>query len=199
MEWIFLFAIGAIGAVIWSAIRGAGWRTSSGGNQTRLYKGSRITVFESDGGWKYCIADPDDRTPPYFSDPYSSQEAATHEAMVFMDGGESRYQTKRESRQQKISEGIPERVAKEIERYDKIKQSVVRVLKTPTTKITSLQNLSKSLTVRIRASDHLHGQMARADADEGDFQRIGNIILDYSAMKRDVDGAIASAPPRSDN
>lgn len=170
MEWVVLIAIGAVGAVIWSAIRGAGWRTSSSGNQTRLYKGSRVTVFESDGGWKYCIADPDDRTPPYFSDPYPSQEAATHEAMVFMDGGESRYQTKREIREAELEARSIEAAASAPAFCAEVYREVEEFHQSGKFTLTKLRPLKKKVSREIEALknsyQHLYSEGNQLQADD---------------------------------
>jgi len=76
-----------------------GWSASEAGNQTRTYANQRVTVFESDGGWKYCIAHLGEDDDPYFSDPYETQAAAKACALAFLDGRDAPFQTKRETRE----------------------------------------------------------------------------------------------------
>jgi conjugal transfer/entry exclusion protein len=87
----------------------SGWVVSSNGNPTREYLGQRITVFDADHGFKFCIADPVDGDDPYYSERYDSLEAAKYEAMAYMDGGPSTHQTtkaKREDQSLAVSRDI---------------------------------------------------------------------------------------------
>ncbi|MAZ85996.1 MAG: hypothetical protein CME90_20720 [Hoeflea sp.] len=63
-----------------------GWAISENGNPTMVDGQIRITVFPQDRGWKFCIADVDDRNDPYFSDVYSSEVAAKEEALAHLRG-----------------------------------------------------------------------------------------------------------------
>lgn len=67
------------------------WELSENGNPVQIAGSSRITVFQQDRGWKYCIADINDRKPPLFSDPYDSQETAMHEALAHFRGEPPRH------------------------------------------------------------------------------------------------------------
>lgn len=59
---------------------------------------SRITVFQQDRGWKYCIADINDRQTPHFSDPYGGQQMAMDEALAHFRGEPARHATVNEDR-----------------------------------------------------------------------------------------------------
>ena len=63
-----------------------GWVISENGNPTMVDGQIRITVFPQDRGWKFCIADVDDRDDPYFSDVYSTEVAAKEEALAHLRG-----------------------------------------------------------------------------------------------------------------
>ena len=195
MEWVIFIAISALAAIVWLSIRGAAWRTSMTGNKTRIYKGSRVTVFESDGGWKYCIADPHDRDPPYFSDPYPSQEAAIHEAMAAMDGARSKYLTKRETREQSLLCAADEIVSAEQVRLNKAKVSVARVLNGTTTKATTISNLQKHLATRARASDHLHSQLIKAGGRDDHMDTLAGVTKEYWEMKWQIDKLMDDRTP----
>jgi len=67
------------------------WDLSENGNPVLITGSSRITVFQQDRGWKYFIADINDRKPPLFSDPYNSQEAAMDEALAYLRGAPPRH------------------------------------------------------------------------------------------------------------
>lgn len=65
------------------------WRTSSRGNATTTISGARVTVFESDGGWKYCLADPTEGGAPYYSQVFETQDAAKGAAIAHASGDAS--------------------------------------------------------------------------------------------------------------
>lgn len=67
------------------------WDLSENGNSVLVVASSRITVFQQDRGWKYCIADINDRKPPLFSEPYDSQEIAMDEALAHFRGEPPRH------------------------------------------------------------------------------------------------------------
>lgn len=62
------------------------WSVSENGNPTRVIGATRLTVFQQDRGWKYCIADVNDRREPFFSQSYASEQAAKNEAMADFRG-----------------------------------------------------------------------------------------------------------------
>lgn len=76
---------------------GGQWKVSQNGNPTMVVGGERITVFASDDGWKYCIADEsardDDEYEPEFSDPYETVEAAKYEALAVINDRPSRHRS----------------------------------------------------------------------------------------------------------
>ncbi|ASP98505.1 hypothetical protein CN138_09485 [Sinorhizobium meliloti] len=84
------------------------WALSENGNPTQIYKGKRITVFEADSGWKYCIAHPEDRREPYFSEAYETLDIAQSEAIRHMERLPSLHRSlpeqRRELRRQKEDE-----------------------------------------------------------------------------------------------
>jgi len=161
MGWIVLFAIGVVGSVIWALMRG-GWRASSNGNQTRIYKGSRITIFESDGGWKYCIADPSDQTPPYFSDPYPSQTETTASCLALIDGYGDPNKTKRELRYE-AEDARNARWAEDAAAiYDKCKSQIDAMISSGDYKLTGLRSIQKNASRQVDrtryAYQHLYSQ-----------------------------------------
>ncbi len=79
------------------------WGVSLKGNPTVVIDGKRITVFASDEGWKYVIADEiarddDEYELPDFSLPYETEEEAKYEALAFIDDRPSRYRSITEQR-----------------------------------------------------------------------------------------------------
>lgn len=75
----------------------AGWAVSENGNPMLIEGSTRITVFQQDRGWKYCIADIEDREEPYFSEAYSNEREAREEALAHLHGEPSEHQPLSES------------------------------------------------------------------------------------------------------
>lgn len=69
------------------------WTVSENGNPTLVEGSTRITVFQQDRGWKYCIADIDDRDAPHFSDAYATEREALEEALAHFRGEPSRHRS----------------------------------------------------------------------------------------------------------
>lgn len=70
------------------------WSRSPAGNPTGIYRNRRLTVFEQDGGWKFCDAKVEDDDEPYFSGAYDSVEAAKYEAVAWVGGLPSRHKSR---------------------------------------------------------------------------------------------------------
>jgi hypothetical protein len=68
------------------------WVSSENGNPMLIDGSTRITVFQQDRGWKYCIADVDEREEPYFSEAYANQQEAQEEALAHLRGDPSRHE-----------------------------------------------------------------------------------------------------------
>lgn len=102
MEYVVLFAAAALVTWLMFKLRNSSlermsdrrttdesataWVSSDNGNPTTTYQGLRLTVFESDGGWKYCVAHVDDRREPEFSEPYETKDIAKEEGQRRIDG-----------------------------------------------------------------------------------------------------------------
>jgi hypothetical protein len=99
------------------------WSVSENGNPTLIEGSTRITVFQQDRGWKFCIAAVNDREEPFFSEAYASEQEAREEALANLRGEPSRYQplsvSFAEDRRQRWETHIRERskVIEELQRY----------------------------------------------------------------------------------
>lgn len=99
------------------------WSVSENGNPMLIEGSTRITVFQQDRGWKYCIADADDREEPYFSEAYANEEEAQEEALAHFRGEPTRHQplslSFAEDRRQRWETLIGERskLIEELQRY----------------------------------------------------------------------------------
>ncbi|NNH67991.1 hypothetical protein [Rhizobium laguerreae] len=72
------------------------WESTENGNPSTIYRNRRITVFEQDRGWKFCVAKIEGDDNPYFSEVYETADAAKYEAFAYFGGQPSTYQTRSE-------------------------------------------------------------------------------------------------------
>lgn len=124
------------------------WDLSEAGNLTITMGTKRLTVFESDGGWKFCVAAADrEDNDPYFSELYSSSEAARDEAVALISGNPSKHvsitQARRDDRRERWIETINERAAL-IDSID------AELRENPEMKITALRKPEAKLASQIK-------------------------------------------------
>lgn len=70
---------------------GVKWSRSRNGNPVIFRLNRCVTVFRSDGGWKFCIATVDEDGNRYFSEAYETEAAAKFEALACLEGRVSRH------------------------------------------------------------------------------------------------------------
>lgn len=77
----------------------SGWQVSESGNLTRIVGNRRHTLFESDGGWKFCVARTDgDDDNPIYSDPYILRDQARDALEDWLSGRSIRHRSLTEIR-----------------------------------------------------------------------------------------------------
>ena len=130
------------------------WLPSEAGNLTRIYRNRRLTVFEQDGGWKFCDAKEGRDGEPYFSGVYDSVEAAKYEAIDSIDGQPSRHK----SRQQRAGERRLRAAVSGIEGGAALAAQVRQALAAGP-KLTELRRLGKKVATARR---HLTSDVNRA-------------------------------------
>lgn len=167
------------------------WHKSENGNPTGIHEGFRVTVFPSDGGWKYVLARADrDEAEPFFSEPYETVEAAKHEALADLEGAASRFQSITEQhRVKRKAEAVdrfrrewPDHFKRERERYAETAASVERALSAKTLKQSRLENLEKQIGTRQRATRNLAEEAVDAGADQAQIIEVEHLLDGYSAL-----------------
>jgi hypothetical protein len=128
-----------------------GWHASENGNPTLLINGSRVTVFESDGGWKFCIATPTDGDDdPYFSDPYAHAEHAKHEALALIGQRSSKYPTLRSARMAHREWSQAQWLADQEDIERSLREELTAAMANPAINITKLRPIEARITTRAR-------------------------------------------------
>jgi len=145
------------------------WHLSENKNQARLYKGSRITVFESGGGWKFCIADPVDDGDPYFSDPYETQRAAMESCIAMIDNNPSPHQSLRDIRDEKKLSSSLEITAQSSSLLAGAKEKIRHMHRTGKFLVKDIEPIQKTCKTQIRfiidvyQNHYLEGRSDEAD------------------------------------
>lgn len=141
------------------------WGASEKGNPTQIYHGKDVTVFESDGGWKFTIGDPNDRREPYFSEPYETVDIAKTEALRHMNRLPSLHQSlpeqRREKRRQKEEEQREEFVSNEPEIIAALAASADAAAN-----VTELRKIERKAETQLRHVDRVVGSIAIYGSDE---------------------------------
>ncbi|KQU96778.1 hypothetical protein ASD00_18170 [Ensifer sp. Root31] len=123
------------------------WGASEKGNPTQIYHGKHVTVFESDGGWKFTIGDPNDRREPYFSEPYETVQSLPEQRR------EERRQKEEEQREQFVSDE-PKIIAALAASAD------------AAASVTELRKIERKTETQLRNIDRIAGSIAIYGSDE---------------------------------
>lgn len=156
------------------------WTVSENGNPTCVIGDRRLTVFEQDSGYKFCVAraDRDDRNP-YFSESYATEEAARFEAAAFVLGQPSRHKSltegRRDDRRQKADARLGEIEAR-IAKLGADAQSARNL--TELRKVEkSAASTAKALTIALSRSTH-DGLSAESIAEVERLQAQASALID---------------------
>ena len=184
--WVIIVGgIITVGLAVQASRKPAAWRTSDRGNPTTLCHGKRITVFPSDSGqlWKFCIADPSDRTDPIYSEWYSDQETARSEAISLVTTGRVTAKTYREQKEENLREDAPAILDRATKKREEMEKAIARLdkLKNPTPE--QFDRVAKRLSDAVRITKHSHHTLISCDADAEIIRQAGEIPLAIIDLK----------------
>lgn len=175
-----------------------GWTVSENGNPMLVDGSTRITVFPQDRGWKFCIADVEDRTEPYFSEAYSSEQDAREEAIAYYREEPPRHRplsaSSAESRRERWEAHIRDRtkLIEEIRRY---------LLENPNLGITALRKPEAKVSSHIKQLEWQVAEYYRADVSpelialaERQAQTLSELAQEISAK---IEARQKQRPPRN--
>lgn len=176
------------------------WSISETGNPTFTQGSVRITVFQQDRGWKYCIANVDDRKAPHFSDEYASEQAAKEEALADLRGEPSRHQSLSvlyfEDRRRRWEELILDRsvVIDDLQLYlASSEQLGITALRKPEAKIASLlKQLDWQLTEYVKSGVSVK-LVSLAE------QHKAKLVELSASVSRKIEALQAKRPPKRDS
>lgn len=123
------------------------WVRSERGNLTATIGNRRVTVFASDGGWKYVFADNTrDDDDAYFSDPYATESMAQEEAEAHMAGTPSHHRSLSDDRDDR-RRGKWERV---IEEREQALAELEAALQAPELNVTALRKPESKIASHLK-------------------------------------------------
>lgn len=196
MFWIIAFAAALAVVGIWM-LRSKppkGWTPSENGNPMRITNGKRITVFERDGGWKFCIANENGDDDPYFSDAYETEHAARTEAVAWMNGSPTTYQTINDIRYERRLSRENQRHTEAILECSAAVKSMTKeipdLLSSPDINITKLRPIERQIEKVAknlqRAEDHFRIEENASQVETA--ERLSTLLV---ALRSSVDSKIA--------
>lgn len=178
-----LLVISLVAWIIYAAFKRKGWSKSENGNDTILVGGSRVTIFPQDGGWKFCIADPADRDPPFFSGWYRSPDEAKLDAIATINGQATSRDKARAAREKAARESAPETLAGAEAKLEQMAKAVrtFKRLKSPTKD--KLDRLTDRLDAARGQAQHAHHHLIDCDAPAAICARAGSIPMKIIDLK----------------
>ncbi|WEX12151.1 hypothetical protein [Chelativorans sp. AA-79] len=175
-----------------------GWTVSENGNPMLVDGSTRITVFPQDRGWKFCIADVEDRTEPYFSEAYSSEQDAREEAIAYYREEPPRHQplsaSGAESRRERWEAHIRDRT--------KLIEEIRRFLSdNPDSGISALRKPEAKVASHIKQLEWQVAEYHRADVSPELIQVAKRQAQTLSELAREISARIEARqkqrPPRN--
>ncbi|GLR55130.1 hypothetical protein KYK30_31760 [Shinella yambaruensis] len=181
MMWVIIAAIiaGIIG-FFWRPRAVSTWQVSENGNKTRIVDGTRVTIFASDGGWKYCLADQGNRYEPFFSDRYRSEAEAIESALADIEGRDSPHKSTRQLRDEREAVRAAEVISAAPETFTKAQSQLSDMHASQKFKLTELRPIQKRLE---RLQKNLLQAFPHA-ADASDQQKSDELWAFYDKVKR---------------
>ncbi|MDF2096396.1 hypothetical protein [Aquibaculum arenosum] len=175
----------------------AGWAVSENGNPMLIEGSTRITVFQQDRGWKYCISDIEDREEPYFSEAYSDKREAQEEALARLRGEPARHPPHSasyvENRRERWEAQIRDRaqLIEEIQRYLSENSDLsITALRKPEAKVTSHLNQLEWQIAEYRRAGVSVDLITIAEKQKPALTRLAKEISSR------IDAKLAQRPPR---
>lgn len=128
----------------------------------------------------------------FFSESYTTQDAAQYEAAAMIEGRPSRFKSNADLRQERLVQSVPGRLAGEQERLEGVRKSLERAKGRATIQVSTLQNIKKRLMVGRRMAAGVQTDASIWAEDGRTAAAAGLIIEQYDALWDDVDDLIAS-------
>lgn len=188
---IAIFALAII--VLFAIFRGmqdTTWHASRNGNQTIKVGSLRLTVFEQDRGWKYCISQGSGDDNPYFSERYATEQEAKEAATAHANGQESPHKTSREARED-ANLNYHLSITKDAnEIYHSCHSSISEMYSSGRINLTALRPIKKKLdrTERSIIEAYKHNYAERREADANALWKLRE---DFNELESFVDTLIA--------
>lgn len=166
-----------MGLLDWLFPRGPKWSPSAGGNPTTVYHNRQLTVFEQDGGWKFCDAKVGQDDEPYFSDAYDTVEAAKHEAIAWVDGQPSRHKSRSDTAGERRRDKWEASVREKVDLASEIKQALAA-----DPKLTELRKLEKKVATALRQLDWQTTELRKAGGSGAVIATAERLTKDFASL-----------------
>ncbi|MDK1494124.1 hypothetical protein QN219_29565 [Sinorhizobium sp. 7-81] len=170
----------------------AHWQTSDRGNPMILYGGQRLTVFPSDGGWKYCIAKGENDDDPYFSDPYRSEEHAKNEALAHAAGSPRQHNTLSDDARAITRSRWEAVLVEKASKYDQISDALSLAAN-----VTDLRKLERKVRSEVKISSWHISECYRVGIEQQLLDQAEALAPKFEALAGAIESRIAELKGRS--
>lgn len=169
------------------------WHISENGNPTMLLAGGgRLTVFESDDGWKFCASQRDGDRDAFFSESYMTAEAAKDEALAFVTGAPSRHASIAETYRQEGRARYAAKIDEKAELLIKLRKE----LEESDLNVTKLRKIEAKLATQVRQVEWQIDELHRRGVDKKVIMLAEHLGRDFPKFLATVAERIAGRKKR---
>jgi hypothetical protein len=167
------------------------WEISDNGNPFIIYKNRRITVFERDRGWKYCVAKIEEDNDPYFSEVYFTVDAAKYEALAWLDGRPSANATRSQDAARARREKWEELIAEKATLYEELSATMPLA-----TSVTELRKIERKVASQIKQGSWQIAEYHQAGVAPPVVKQAEDLVEKFKAMATAVEDRVAEVKSR---
>lgn len=162
------------------------WQASDRGNAMMVYGRKRLTVFPSDGGWKYCIAKGEHDEDPYFSDPYQSEEQAKDDALAHVESRPRQHRTLSDDTRDVTRARWEAALVEKAKKYDEISTAVPLAAN-----VTDLRKLERKVQSEVKISSWHVRECYRVGASQHLIDQAETLAPKFEALAGAIGARIA--------
>lgn len=170
----------------------AHWQTSERGNAMMIYGSRRLTVFPSDGGWKYCIATGENDDDPFFSDPYRSEDHAKDDALAHAAGSPRQHSTLSDDTRGVTTSRWEAVLVEKVKKYNQISRALPSAVN-----VTDLRKLERKVQSEVKISPWHISECYRVGLPQQLIDQAQALVPKFEALASAIEFRIAELKGRS--
>ncbi|NKM14168.1 hypothetical protein GFL85_24635 [Rhizobium laguerreae] len=167
------------------------WERSERGNPALIFDNRRITVFEQDRGWKFCIAKIKDDNDPFFSEVYDTEDAAKYEALARVSGQVSKYTTRSHDLKSARKDRWEEQIADRAKLFEDLSAALLAA-----SNVTDLRKIESKVSSQLKQASWQITQYYRDGVAPSLVEKAEDLEKNLQAMLSAVEARIAEFKSR---